>query len=26
VIAVCDKKKWLSDQEIGDIARVVVQS
>jgi 2-isopropylmalate synthase len=26
VISMCDKKKWLSDQEIGDIARSVVQS
>jgi 2-isopropylmalate synthase len=26
VIAVCDKKKWLSDQEIGDIAHSVVES
>ena len=26
VIAVCDKKKWLSDEEIGDIARAVVQT
>ena len=26
VISVCDKKKWLSDQEIGDIARSVVQA
>ncbi len=26
VISVCDKKKWLSDEEIGDIARAVVQA
>jgi 2-isopropylmalate synthase len=26
IIAVCDKKKWLSDEEIGDIARIVVQA
>ena len=26
IIAVCDKKKWLSDQEIADIARSVVSS
>jgi 2-isopropylmalate synthase len=24
IISVCDKKKWLSDEEIGDIARSVV--
>jgi len=26
IIEACDKKKWLSDQEIGDIAKVVVAS
>jgi 2-isopropylmalate synthase len=26
VISMCDKKKWLSDEEIGEIARAVVQS
>ena len=26
IIAVCDKKKWLSDEEIGDIAKAVVHA
>jgi 2-isopropylmalate synthase len=25
VIAVCDRKKWLTDTEIGEIARAVIQ-
>jgi 2-isopropylmalate synthase len=26
IIEACDKKKWLSDQEIGDIAKAVAAS
>jgi 2-isopropylmalate synthase len=26
IIEACDKKKWLSDQEIGDVAKSVVTS